>query len=50
MTEIICLRAKRLCLLRDLHNARQRHCATRGIEKRLQAVTARLAAMEARYG
>ena len=48
MTDIICLRAERLCLLRDLHRAKKRHGATRAIESRLQAVTARLAAMEAR--
>ena len=39
---------ERLCLLTDAHKARRRHRSTAAILRRLRAVTARLAAMEAR--
>lgn len=50
MTALTLLRAERLCLLTDAHKARKTHRAVSGIETRLRAVTALIAAMEARHG
>jgi hypothetical protein len=50
MTALILTRAERLCLLTEIHKARKAHRSTKALSVRLRAVTARLAAMEARYG
>lgn len=50
MTTLILTRAERLCLLTEIHKARKAHRSTKALTARLIAVTARLAAMEARNG
>lgn len=50
MTELIIARAERLALITDAHKARKRHRNTKALMARLRAVTARIAAMEARDG
>jgi hypothetical protein len=50
MQDLIIARAERLCLLRDVHKARSGHRSRSAIMSRLRAVTARIAAMEARNG
>ena len=49
MTNLILARAERLALLTDTHKARKAHKPVKALEKRLQAVTAKIAAMEAQY-
>jgi hypothetical protein len=49
MTALIITRAERLCLLTEIHKAKRAHRSTKAMSARLRAVTARLAAMEARH-
>jgi hypothetical protein len=50
MSDLILARAERLALLTDAHKARKAHRSTRAIMRKLNRVTARIAAMEARNG
>ncbi|KIC36530.1 hypothetical protein [Leisingera sp. ANG-M7] len=50
MTELIVDKVERLCLLTDAHKARRAHRSTARIMKRLNTVTARIAAAEGGTG
>lgn len=50
MTDLVLAKAERLCLLRAAYEARRSHRRTSALMTRLRAVTARIAAMEARNG
>jgi hypothetical protein len=50
MAELIVAKVERLCLLTDAHKARRGHRSTARNMKRLNAVTARIAAAEGSTG